>query len=434
MATPAASGERSLRRGTLGAVTRLQRFRGFLARMNPTRDPSAALHGGLYVVPEEGSLGDHIQRNLALDPVATHLVLGGIGSGKTSEVLRAINGLSTPLVEVGDYVDYVDVSQHTRLESSTQSGVLLALAGRKLSRAFPKEIPKSKVFPALETLRNFSDGYTLWVPDSDPPDEDDRPDHEPSGPEDTEPGEYVKVPGVLTPPERPSLPYSLHAPTGALRYLRNVWPGSEHFVILAFDALDRLPQSEQFISLVRDDINALKQCNIGVIVVGPIRYIVGSDRGIGELFDHTHYKLAVDPAQPRGLQFLRRILRHRAGEGDLLPDACLDPLAHASGGVLRDLISLAKRAAEDAYTSGADQIGEEHVARAREAVGRGLAVGLDDEQITALRKVHATEGFVIRGPRELSLLETRRVLMYAENRWVVHPALAPLLDLIPDSK
>lgn len=184
--------------------------------------------------------------------------------------------------------------------------------------------------------------------------------------------------------------------------------------------------------LVQRDIAALKRTGIGVVVVGPVRYVAGNNRGITELFDHTHFQFAVDPQNDAGLAFLCDIMRRRAGVDALLPDECLHPLALASGGVLRDLITLAKRSAEEAYIAGRDRVELGDVAAARDAMGRGLAIGLDDEQLGVLRKVHASQKFVVRGERELSLIETRRVLMYEGNRWVVHPALAPLLGLMPE--
>ena len=97
---------------------------------------------------------------------------------------------------------------------------------------------------------------------------------------------------------------------------------------------------------------------------------------------------------------------------------------------MRDLISIAKAAAQEAYLAGADAVGIDHVARAAEQRGRALAVGVDSEDVLILKKVKETSGLVIRGPRELSLLETRRVLDYGGGRFAVHPALARLLDLM----
>ena len=163
-----------------------------------------------------------------------------------------------------------------------------------------------------------------------------------------------------------------------------------------------------------------------------IRFLTGADRSITDLFDHDHFQLAQDPTHPDGASFLASVLRARA-EPALLPDECVHALARASGGVMRDLIALAKRAGEEAYAEGNESICAEDAARAIDAFGRSLAIGLDDEQLKKLRHLRGGGGFVLRGERDLALLETRRVLLYEQHRWVVHPALAPLLDAMPEA-
>ena len=160
--------------------------------------------------------------------------------------------------------------------------------------------------------------------------------------------------------------------------------------------------------------------------------MVGSDRALTDLFDRTHYLLATDPQSDEGMPFLCDVLRRRDGERKLLSAECLPALARASGGNLRDLIALAKRSAEEAYAVGHPRITLEDVRNAANAFGRTLALGLDDDQVKILKRVAQSGTFVIRGERELSLLETRRVLMYEGTRWAVHPTLAPLLEAIPE--
>ena len=127
------------------------------------------------------------------------------------------------------------------------------------------------------------------------------------------------------------------------------------------------------------------------------------------------------------------MLRCRAEASGLLPDECLPLLASASGGVLRDLIALASRSAEEAYAAGHPMITPQDVASASEAFGRSLALGLDDDQFKILTALAKSGSFVVRGERELSLLETRRVFLYPRNRWAVHPTLADLLETTPET-
>ena len=385
-----------------------------MARMNPTGDPLSAIREGFYVERPGGSVRSTLKPRLEVDPVSTHLVLGGIGSGKTSELLVSARTLRSSLLPEGDHVDYIDVSKDFDLDRRASAGVLVALAGLSLSGAVvtAKENQPPDLKDAIREVRRHALGYSI--------DRDLFQEH---------------FPGVLNADydatEANDAP-DLSELVEPLKILLSHLPGSGKHAIFFFDSLDRLPRPENFVTLVQHDIAILKRAGIGAVVVGPVRYVAGNDRGLTELFDHTTFQLSIDPCDEAGLNFLCEILRRRTGQDDLLPEECLQPLAVASGGVLRDLITLAKRAVEEAYIAGRDRVELSDVAVARDAMGRGLAIGLDDEQLGALRKVHASERFVVRGERELSLLETRRVLMYEGSRRVVHPALSPLLGMMPE--
>jgi hypothetical protein len=97
---------------------------------------------------------------------------------------------------------------------------------------------------------------------------------------------------------------------------------------------------------------------------------------------------------------------------------------------MRDLIALAKGAAQEAYVDGSGAVLAAHVATAIDQHGRVSAVGLDSEQVGALRLIREKRTMVIRDERDIVLLERRRVLDYGGGRFVVHPALAPLLEFM----
>ncbi|WP_437765089.1 hypothetical protein WMF27_31810 [Sorangium sp. So ce281] len=411
-------------------MTRLERFRAYMARMNPVADPGAALREKLYVTPPGRSVADELATRLELEPASTHLVIGGIGSGKTSELLMAAERLGSTLPEAGDLAEYIDVSRRHDLDASGLSGVLVALAGQSLVRQVLKRYdpePKSPLAQAVEAVRHHAHGYRTWVADEPYPDDDEPPELD----EDAPYGEYLHVPGVIVSPDE-QLPSSFKLLATHLRTIRAIYPGEGKHIVFLFDSLDRLPSAERFREAVKYDLRALKTAGLGVAVVGPVRFMSGTDRAITDLFDQTHFLIAHDPTSSDGLAFLTQVLRKRAEPG-ALPDECLAPLARASGGVMRDLIALAKRAGQEAYSVGHDQIMLEDVAKAVDAFGRSLAVGLDDEQVKTLHHIRRGKGFVIRGERELSLLETGRVVLHGESRFAVHPALAPLLDAIPEA-
>jgi hypothetical protein len=394
-------------------MTRLQRFRAYMARMSPGGDPQAAIEKGLYVAPPGRSVASELAMRLELEPASTHLVLGGIGSGKTSELLQAAQQLASSAPETGDHIEYFDVSRHHDLGARSLSGVLVALAGDSLCRQVPEPRHGSKdsLAKAIRAIRKHAEGYWADVSELEGGDP------------------YItRIPGTLVPPLSPTLARLIPD----LRTVHDAYPGAGRHAVFLFDSLDRLPDPLRFREAVEHDLRVLKAAGIGAVAVGPIRFMAGTDRALADLFDHTHFQMAMDPEQPEGLTFLTTVLRRRA-EADLLPDECLAPLARASGGVIRDLLALAKRAGEDAYAAGHGAITAESVARAIDAFGRSLAIGLDNEQVQQIRHLQQGGGFVIRGERELSLLETRRVLLYDQSRWAVHPALVPLLDAIPEA-
>jgi hypothetical protein len=392
-------------------MTRIERFRAYMARMSPVADPEAAIREKLYVRPPGRSVAEELATRLELEPASTHLVLGGIGSGKTSELLVARERLERSLGEVGDHFEYIDVSRRLDLGAPTLYGVLAALAGQSLARRIRvRPTSPRPLAGAVDAMRNTAPSF-----DPDPePDERPRRHH-----------------GALVARET-TVPYLPRVLAEQLRTLRAAYPGGGRHAIFLFDSLDRLPHPDNFRDVVQDDLRALKAAGIGVVVVGPLRFVAGTDRAIGDLFDQTHFVPAPDPVTQDGLAFLTSVLRARA-DPSALPDECLAPIARASGGVMRDLISLAKRVGHEAYAAGHGRISPDDVARAVDAFGRNLAVGLDDAQVKRLRHVQRGKGFVIRGEQELSLLETGRILLHGESRFAVHPALAPLLDTIPEA-
>lgn len=312
--------------------------------MNPVADPALAIKDGLYVEPPGRSVADDLALRLELEPVSTHLVLGGIGSGKTTTVLKAEERLRKHLAEVGDLVEYIDVSREHDLAARNVSGVLVALAGLALTEHLTPDLKKLKPLArAIRAIRHHAHAHGEWRPLDDYDDAD--------WPDDSDPNEvYVRVPGVLVPPMEP-IPEKIEELIPPLQALRSAHPGDGAHAIFLFDSLDRLPSPERFLDAVEHDLRVLKAAGIGVVIVGPIRFLANNDRAITDLFDHTHFQLPADPEQPAGLDFLKTVLRRRADPGTL-PDECMEPLARASGGVMRDLIQLAKLAANEAYASG----------------------------------------------------------------------------------
>jgi len=71
------------------------------------------------------------------------------------------------------------------------------------------------------------------------------------------------------------------------------------------------------------------------------------------------------------------------------------------------------------------------VQRAVDAFGRNLAFGLDDQDVAILKTLHRSGRFVIRGARELALIESRRILNYSDGRYALHLHWTLLIEAMP---
>lgn len=122
------------------------------------------------------------------------------------------------------------------------------------------------------------------------------------------------------------------------------------------------------------------------------------------------------------------MLTARAGEALDAPG--IDSLVDASGGVLRDLLSLAQAAMVEAYMDGGDSVGSHEVDDAVDAFGRKHLQGLRPPELEVLQRVRTHGTFVQTSEDDLALLMTRRVLEYRSHnlpRYAVHPTIEGLL-------
>jgi hypothetical protein len=108
---------------------RLARFRGFMASLNAT-DPASAVDKGLYV-PTPGTVAaERLVTRLQLQPSASLALVGGIGSGKTTQLLVARDKLERETDIVPLYLDVAEEHDIGKMDA----GVLAVLVGEALSR------------------------------------------------------------------------------------------------------------------------------------------------------------------------------------------------------------------------------------------------------------------------------------------------------------
>ena len=376
-----------------------------MTRVAAAAEPSLAINQGFYV-PPPNPLADVVVRHLEIDPTSRHFVVGSIGSGKTTQLLVATDALNA-LPDMRAV--YIDVSRKQDLVE-LRPGCLVALAGLALL-----ESSEGLAAPSPDPMwfKHWALGYT-----QDPRAYDE--DGDDFG---------VEVEGVVTPPQRDWHEISATQVERVAGFADVMRASGRHFVVL-FDSLDRTTNRGAFTQLVDQDIAALRRCEIGVVLIGPIRSLEGFGRLDVDRFDKLHVQGPIDVAQDdAGREFMFQVLRARVDEAMLADREALAIVA-ASGGVLRDLISLAKAAGEEAYLHGSDAIAMAHVEAAVEAFGRSMMIGLHKSEVDTLKHLRDGGGFVWTTDDDLSLLATRRVLEYPRRReqFSVHPTIASLLD------
>lgn len=405
----------------LTTTNRRERFREYMRRLTTGVSAREAIDNELYVPLPSGSMADRLVPRLDLQPASAHLVVGGLGTGKTTQLLVAHQRLDA-LPDVSS--TYIDVSTHHDLSRLTP-GVLIVVAGLSLSGRLVSSRPGAES-NLRRQFRRWARGYTEWVEedyDDDydvDPDYDDHPSRTP-----------VRYDPVLVPPE-PPIATDVAEKVKALGQLHEAVKQHVKNVVLMFDSLDRVTNIDAFGATASQDIRAMKQLGIGVVVVGPLTVIFGPHRQIADRFDHTYHVGAVDVDTADGPQFLERVLRLRVPE-ELLTDDAVRRIVRSSGGVFRDLLSIARAAGEEAYIAGAEQVMEQHVASAADNFGRTLMLGLGADEIAVLQRVKSHGHFVQTSDKHIALLATRRVLEYGEGeaRFKVHPTIAELIDQVP---
>lgn len=416
---------------SLGVLDRLTRFREYMAHLDAAADPRHAIARGLFVarpLRKGRSLFEEIAGRLELHPGSTHLVLGGIGSGKTTQLLMAEKRLAENL---DCTALYIDVSLHQDI-SKLRPQTLLALAGLRLEERLDME-SRTALKQPLARLHELGRGYGYYEIDYDayepsddePPERDDEPperDYEP-------PTVFRRVAPLITPPTAESVMTPWNETAEILRAIHERLAARTSHVILMLDSMDRIADPTVFERAVADDLAILRKMGIGVVMVGPAALLYGTHRAIARRFDQMHMVTTPDPEDSTEREFLLRVLDARAPAGLLSAEGSVR-LVHLSGGVLRDLVGIARNAGEEAYLSGDESITENHADAAGEEFGRTLLLGLDPSELAKLQAVRTQGQFIPTMDKDLALLITGRILEYRSERairYAVHPTIKGLL-------
>lgn len=405
-------------------VKRREKFRAYMKAFNPTAPAREVIEAGLVYEELHSSLFQKLAARADLEPGSQQLLVGGIGSGKTTELMLAEAWLN----KQGQVLPlYIDISAETDL-SSLSSGALLASFGMHLvtwlSDVLEVDTKKNERTKRLEEIykdvKRFAyGGEPDLIRRIRGLERDDEGIAEPvKGGYRTE-----KIPGKLKPPA-----------TVLRRDIREIRVHIEQLLALAkkdtvaiFDGLDRLLDPTKFWSLVHQDLGLLRNLKVSVLATAPISVRFGGSIGqaLSDQFDRVHDMPAVATDSEHG--FLQAVLTTRGGY-DLLSAPDADALCHYSGGVLRDLISLVRDAAEEAYVLDRDSITSAEIDKVVHQLGTAYLRGLGPEQIKTLLDLEKSKSFQVDTYGNIELLVTRRVLEYSATDFRVHPAL---LSVIP---
>jgi hypothetical protein len=349
---------------------RSERFKHAISLLESA--PAEAIASGLTIEEPGPSFAKRTLAYLEIHPVSSHIIVGPPGTGKSTQLGILHRDLSTHEVLVPLYIDASAVT--VDLE---RRGALSRLLLTRL-----REFKVAQQGNIKDTRFNSTAFYSL-------------------------------MPGKLA--------------LGAFWLMAKLKHAAK--VICILDLHDQI-SVEKFEALRRGDLADIMPL-MPVIVSAPqsaLRQRAMDDHV--ESFDQCTRRLARDPAQGDTMrEFLIQVVTRRTD--DLIPPECCANLIDASGGVLGDLLGLARIALDEAYMAGYNRVEPRNVRFAVDKLGRRHLADLDSHDRARLHHLRLTGAFV-RDERDLNLLATRRVLEYANptggSTFVVHPTLLPLLE------
>jgi hypothetical protein len=352
-------------------------------------------------------------RRIELNPVATRVITGPIGSGKSTE-LMVIAAALDELQDVSAFV--VDVSVVHDL-SDLQEGSLIAAAGLWLeSQGFKgRELDKLRQAAYGTDNPKISDLFQLnFTRQSD-------------APKSTWPTNR----GILRVPRSET---QIARQLGAtLRDAVLAIPGGrKRTYVFLFDSLDRVDDPDGFRTVLERDAAAMHDYGFGAILTAPVTTLWSHSADLRSLCDSWDTLPYVDPVKDKEARaFFQEVLARRLDPA-LFPGELRSTLVDCSGGVLRDLIDLARNAVEEAYMNGREVITADDIEASIARFARSLSLGLGSVDVARLIAVRNSHQISVFDELSLSLLENRQLLEHHDPEsgpyFEPHPALHSLLE------
>jgi hypothetical protein len=419
------------------ASDRLIRFRQYMAAFEGAADPAKSLAYGHYVHAPGQLLVDQIAGRIALRPNSTHLLVGGIGSGKTTQLLVAKQQLESVDEEL--LVHYVDVSHYTDI-SQIEPGVLIAIVALGLKSLIPSPVDES-VQSALNVLEEIAHGH--YTSTTEKSVHDLLATRSSSAKEITDNFLYsprqvsIRHKGLLKQDYQEYYSIGNFKSEEVFQTILGVI--TQHLgksLVVLIDGLDRLDDIQKFSQMLRSDIQVMKGLGIGTVVVGPVLFIHSAYQDAQDSIDHLYYQPCFDVEKSdQAKEFFYDVIKTRLSQPGFFGQGSLDLLVRKSGGVLRDLITLTQSAIEEAYIAGDETLEPTHIDKAIQTLARSKILGISEAAVTILRHHLRDNDFVLGSPESFQLLTSRRIIEYdyPNLRYVVHPAIVPLLQPVAAS-
>lgn len=392
---------------------RLELFRKQIAAFDGAADPARAIDNGYIIEEPRQSSTNTLFKRISLKPQSKNLLVGGIGTGKTTQLLRLRQILQAHDIDIHPL--YIDVTEYTN-PNDVQVGTLDAIIGLELMKLLEKNgirIDETR----RKYIREFAYGSTVTEKPIDPTKLIELT---------TIASRTLRKPGVLSSHPRSSDSSNRLAQilTSLVIDFQNKLQRTPYFI---FDGLDRVDEAEKFTRIASPDLQASE---IGFLVVGAASLLYSNFiDNINNIFNHIEYRSAFDINRDKEAHsFFTHVLLQRSHE-NFFEEAALSDLIRLSGGVLRDLINLAQESIQESYLADAETVNRDHILKASRSMGRAKLLGLNNEQYGILEKFTKSSLFIPTSPEEIYLLSSGRILEYRfpDRRFALHPVLKELV-------
>ncbi|MFN7716446.1 MAG: hypothetical protein ACK5QS_13340 [Pseudanabaenaceae cyanobacterium] len=388
---------------------RLKFFRKLMSAFEGTSNPQRAVERGFYVKLPNSPIRE-ITRRIEVNPSSIKILLGGIGAGKTTQLLLTQSVLN----ELEDIqAIYVDVSLFTDI-SNLQAGALIAIAGLELINILG-DMKNTILEKCKKRIEKVAHGYSetvVYVPEQS-----------------LEPWEEqisLDYQGILSlNNKKQKIIESLVQDLSTLKEAVKQKIAKE--IVFLFDGLDRIADPQLFFESALNDARMVREiAGIGSIIVGSVAITQMLRENIKGLLVYLPYLDVFDSVEAK--QFFIDIMGVRDPDNIFTSDA-RSLLISCSGGVLRDFISISQMSIEEAYLDGADRITAQHVEQAILPFVRLKLMGLNASEMTILR-IFARSSFFPSNSEHWELLHTGHILeyRYPKPRFIVHPAIAAVIE------